>query len=394
MALTAVVGQARAADGREAAAQATHRALEKLGRSPVGLGLVITSYDYPVPLVAGSVSALLGDAPIWGFSTSAELTNDGRAQRSVIVGLLSGSDLQARADWWPGFSDDSRGVTQKMAQALQLYQSSGALLAVADGINGDARQLCAALPAGNYALAGGLAGGDLRRARTFQIGGRQNGNGGLAAALLTGKLAMGVGQGHGWLPVGVHFRVTRARGPWVRSLDSRSAAESYARYLGYKPREWGFPPLNELVRLYPLGIEQAAGGGRLTDKENLLLRAPLRIENDGSLRMNTTIPEGSVGHLMVGSIDACLQAVQDAAGQARQALGNARPVLALVLLDVAWQMLFEAQPGAEINALRDVLGPDLPVAGGYTFGQIARNSAGVPELFNQEIQVILFGEPA
>ena len=41
MALLAVVGQAQALEGREAAAQATHRALEQLGRNPVSLGIIV-----------------------------------------------------------------------------------------------------------------------------------------------------------------------------------------------------------------------------------------------------------------------------------------------------------------------------------------------------------------
>jgi hypothetical protein len=62
-----------------------------------------------------------------------------------------------------------------MANALQLFHAEGSLLLVADGFNGDAKQAYAALPAGEYRIAGCLAGGDLHQARTFQIGGRQAG---------------------------------------------------------------------------------------------------------------------------------------------------------------------------------------------------------------------------
>jgi hypothetical protein len=33
-----------------------------------------------------------------------------------------------------------------------------------------------------------------------------------------------------------------------------------------------------------------------------------------------------------------------------------------VLFDLAWQMLFESQPGAEIAAVQDVLGAEVPIA--------------------------------
>ena len=76
------------------------------------------------------------------------------------------------------------------------------------------------------------------------------------------------------------------------------------------------------------------------------------------------------------------------------ALGNAKPALALVLADVAWQMLFESQPGTELNPVREVLGADVPILGGYTLGQIIPGDASAPPRFlNQHLTVILVGEP-
>ena len=389
MAISAFVGTSQALSGREAATQASHRALEQVGRNPVFLGIVISSYHHPIQQVISGVSALVGDAPLIGFSTSAEITSEGLNHHSSIVVLLTGENATARADWWPDFGDDSHGVTQRMANALQLFHAEGSLLLVADGFNGDAKQACAALPAGDYRIAGCLAGGDLHQARTFQIGGRQAGTNGLAAAFITGNLVIGVGAAHGWQSVGAYFKVTSASGPWVRTLDNKPVAEIYSELFTYPARDWSFPPLNGIVRLFPLGLER-------NEQSSLLVRSPLRMESDGSLRMNTAIPEGSSAHILVGSTSNCLKAAKSAAQQAIQELGNARPVLALVIPDISWQKLFQATPGLEIQALRDVLGPDLPIVGGYTFGQIACLSEGndqkTPELLNQHIEVILFGE--
>jgi hypothetical protein len=389
MALSAVVGQAQALEGREAAAQATHRALDQVGRNPAVFGLIIASHYHSMQQVLSGAATLLGDTPLLGFSTTAEITNEGQSQRSVVVALLTGEGINVKADWWSGFGDDSRGATQRMAQALQLFHAEGTLLVVADGFNGDAKQLCAGLPAGEYNLAGCLAGGDLHHARTFQVGGRQAGSSGLAAALLSGKLVTSVGYAHGWQPVGTYYRVTRSQGPWVRALNEASVADTYASLFKYPARQWSFPPLNELVRLYPLGIEQKAS-------DPLLVRSPLRMETDGSLRMNTIVPEGATAHLLIGSVQNCMEAAHQAAQQALDALDGARPVLALIFADIAWQMLFESNAGQELEAIREVLG-DVPMAGGYTFGQIARTSSkdkkGAPELLNQQLEVVLFAAP-
>ena len=68
-------------------------------------------------------------------------------------------------------------------------------------------------------------------------------------------------------------------------------------------------------------------------------------------------------------------------------------VFALVLVDIAWQMLLKANPGAEIEAVRDILGANVPVAGGYTLGQIVSADDAPPKFLNQHIVVIAFGEP-
>lgn len=384
MPLSAVIGRGKAADGREAGAQAALQAVEQAGRNPVLFGIVIASHNLPFNQVISGAGALLGDVPLIGFSTSAEITSGGVQLRSVVVALLTGTDVSVRSEFFPGFGEDSRAVSKKMVQSILPTQPGGTLLLVADGFHGDPQDICQALPDGSCVVAGCLAGGELRQARTFQLGGRQTGSGGLAAAFLSGKIATGVGLAHGWQEVGAYFQITRVRGSWIRALNNRPAAEVYAQWLGYLPRDWSFPPLNELVRLYPLGIEQ-------DDASRFLIRSPMRMESDGSLRMHTAIPDGVAAHLMVGSAENCLKNAEKAASQALKALGKAKPILALVLPDISWQMLFETDPGAEISAVRKVLGHNVPVLGGYTFGQIA-NQQRSAELYNQHIEIICFGE--
>jgi hypothetical protein len=257
------------------------------------------------------------------------------------------------------------------------------LMVVSDGLNGDPALLCETLSGKGYSLMGALAGGDLSQGRTYQAGGRQSGSGGLSAGVLSGNIVMGVGAGHGWQPVGAMVRLSRVQGAWVRTLDGQPANEIYARMFGQAARDWLEPPLSNLVRLYPLGLD---------DDGSMTVRSPVHIEADGSLRMNSRLPEGRLVNLMVGTQASCLAAARQAAEQALNDLGPTRPRLALLMVDAAWQSLLEAQPGAELQAVRQVLGPGVPVFGGYTLGQIARLGYKTPaQLFNQHIVVALFG---
>jgi hypothetical protein len=234
-------------------------------------------------------------------------------------------------------------------------------------------------------VTGALSSGDLHTGNTYQIVGSQTGAGGMTAAFLRGGINVGVGADHGWDPVGNQFRVTRSRGFWLRTLDGRPASEAYANLFGYPARDWAFPPLSYLARLYPLGMEQ---------QEGLIVRAPIRVEADGSFRMNAVIRDGVDAFLLVGSRASCERAAKTAAQHALLKLGDAKPRLALVLVDVAWQMLLKAQPGAEIAAVQEILGESVPVAGGYTLGQvITADEESKPKFLNQHIVVIVFGEP-
>jgi hypothetical protein len=380
----AAIGQSWVVDGHQAGLEAARQALDKLGRAPVAFAWMIVSQAYQVDQALAGVTEVTGDAPILGFSTSAEISDAGRSRRSVLVGLLSGENIRGRSGWWSEFSQDGQACTQKMLAALHPDPNeSNMLLVVADGLGGSADLLSSSLADLRLPVSGCLASGDLVRGRTYQIGGRQSGSAGLSAAVLSGDLALGVGVAHGWQPIGALARITRLQGQWVRLMDNQLPSEVYARFFGYTARQWVYPPLNSMVRLYPLGFK---------DAESFVLRSPIRVEADGSLRMNSNLVEGALADLMVGTQADCEQACRQAAQQALSVLGGATPCLAVLLVDEAWQMLLELEPASEVNAVRAVLGKDIPILGGYTLGQIASGaSQGKSSLYNQHIAVMLFG---
>jgi len=358
MTLIATVGQAQAFDGKEAGLQATHKALQKLGMGTPSLAIVVASRYYDPKQIAKSVSSLLGDTPTIGFSSASALTKEGQTKNSVAVALLSSPDINVAEHWLPGYAQSGRETAtllRELATATQTEDKK--ILFFADGFNGDAEQMCLALTGAPLSLIGGLSSGNPHTGTTSQIAGTQAGSGSLAAAIMDGNLKIGVGSDHGWRPVGSQFRVTRSRGFWIRALDGRPASEAYSALFGYPARDWGFPPLNYLVRLYPLGIEQ--------EGQDLLVRSPLRVEADGSFRMNATMRD----------------------------LNGAKPKLVLILADISWQMLLKAQAGAEVAAVQDILGSDTPIIGGYTLGQVTPGKdESPPDFLNQHITVIAFGE--
>lgn len=387
MAFVAAVGRAKIIEAREAGMQAAYQALNKLGTVSPALALVIIPHRYDPQQVINGVVSMLSNVPTLGFSVSSGLTSEGAHSHSVVVGLLGGDDFQAETHWFPSYQQSGVDVAMKISELLGYEQSPvEQVLVFAGGMNASADDFCAHLPAG-LPVFGGLSSGDVLNDGGYQIAGVQSGSNGLAGAFLRGKFKLGVGFGHGWRPVGIHFGVTGVEGNLLHSLDGQVCSAAYSNVFGQSAHSWCMAPLNTLCRLYPLGFNQL-----YTDE--LLVRAPVRMDHGGDMHMNSNLQVGSDAYLLVGSPEDCLAAARTAAQDALAQLDGAKPVFALVLVDVAWQMLMQGQAGREIKAVAEVLGPDVPLAGGYTLGQILQpeNRTSQPRFLNQHIVVAVFSE--
>lgn len=381
----AVYGIGQGLDGRDAALQATQKALDQLGALRPALALAFAADDYDLSSVLTGLAALLGDTPLWGFSSLRPLAGDAEHPRSVVVALLTGSDLKAQTAWWPGHAADPVETARQALRALrsELVLPQGVLFA-ADGVNGSTESLCAGLADLPSGIAGCLASGGYSSGMTHLLAKNQSGSGALITAALHGRFRLSAACAHGWRDSGLTFTITRTRDVWVHTLDNQPAAEVYARFFGRSAREWAYPPLNELVRLYPFGTETYSGGP-------LTVHAPLRMEVDGSLRMSARVPDGAAAHLMIGDPQACLDAVEQAARRALDDLETARPMLALAFVDAAWLPLFGVQTERIPAAIQEALG-SIPVVGAYTLGQAARaRPAYPPEVYNQSVEIVLIG---
>ena len=382
----AVYGTAQGLDGRETAMKATQVALDQLGALKPVLVIPFVSEEFDTAEVLHGLVSLLGDTPLWGISTIRTLSGDCEQARTVVVALIAGNDLKATVYWYPGFAEDSqevaRQVTRILKQELILPQ---AVLIASDGVMGNLTPVCGSLTDVPVPVAGCMASGSYTSGKTYLYGKNMGGGGALAATLLSGRFRIGNGAGQGWQDTGLHFTVTKARDVWIQALDGKPVTEMYGQVFSRQAREWSFPPLNELVRLYPLGVEPALRSG------DLVLRSPLRVEVDGGMRMSAPVQEGSVVHLMVGDAESCLVAVEVAVRQALVDLGQARPLIALAFIDLAWTYLFENRPNQVAQTLQEALG-SIPLVGAYTLGQVQRSALNLaPVIYNQGITVQIIG---
>ncbi len=382
----AAYGIGQGLEGRNAAIQAAQKALDQLGALRPALALAFVAEEFDIADATAGLVALLGDTPLWGVSTIRPLAGENELPRSVVVVMLTGNDLKAQVQWWPTFSADSQETTRQVVRALRsdLVLPQAVLLA-ADGVNGNLTPLCSGLADLPSPVAGCLASGRYTSGKTELFAKGQSGSGALITAALGGRFSMAAAFGHGWHETGLHVRLSRTRDVWIQAIDDAPPVDFYSRYFGHSAREWAFPPLNELVRLYPFGIQPYPGS------PDVLLRSPLRVEVDGSLRMSAPIPAGATAHLMLGDPASCLASVEETARQAMRDLGSSHALVALAFVDLAWLQLFGVTASQIPGAIQEALG-SVPVVGAYTLGQILRPApSAAPEIFNQGIQIVLLG---
>ena len=379
-------GIGKGLEPRECARMAAQKALDCLGTTRPALAVALISQDLDIQQALSGLMGMLGTVPLWGFSTMAPFSNEGEHSHTVLVGLVAGSDLKAQVNFFPEYARDSQAAGRQLSQILQATGEIGGVLFAADGVNGNFLPAASAFAVAGCPVAGCLASGGYHLEMPRLIAGPQADTGAMATAILGGAFRLGIGMGHGWKPTGLRFQISRARDVWVQSLNGFAAAEAYSQVFGYSMREWSRPPLSTMVRLYPLGFQASPGS------DELVLRSPLHVEIDGSFRMNAPVPEGEGASLLAGDPDLCLAEVGKTVQRAVTALGTARPLMALVFVDLAWRMLFVGRGKDLIQALHIELG-DIPMLGCYTVGQIARlHSMTLPQQLNQHLMVVLLGE--
>lgn len=360
----------------EAAVKLTHQALARLTQEPRAVFL-FGSQEYDLVSMVGPLHVFLGPVPVWGMNLYRVWGQDGSPLRLLGVGILAGDAVQAEAHWYPTLEEAEATEARLDAEA----SDKGLLLLGMDAYTPRLPRWVHWLSGHRLPMYGAMMGGTLIMGRAQLCAGERGGMGGAALMRLDG-VSWSAAWDTGWAPSGLLVEVTESRAERVYRLDGKLAAERLGDIFGRSPRQWSYPPLRYMARLYPLAVESRAGWEWF---------APLEVETDGSLRMTLPLRRGRTAHVMVGSATECLQAARNAARQALERL-QAPPKGALLLVDWAWAQLFWARPDEIYRAVREVLGPEVPIMGGYTAGPVAfEPTQGHFQVLDDHLLLVLLG---
>ena len=368
--VTAAMGWSTKVNATEAGKEAAEAAWGRLSSPQPQLALVFgSSWFDQVPLLEG-VRSVLGATPLVGESTAGEIVPGGPLSHSCVVMLLAGNALSCSIGVGTDIDRAPRAAGQQAASAaVREFHGSPrkGLLLLGDGLATSYADVVRGLQevlGTSFLIVGGMAGDDSRYEQTYQYAQDAVVSKAVIGVLLGGPLTIGVGIEHGFAPISKPRRITRSHANVLFELDHQPAASVYEEYFGasllQRIREEG---TTRQHIAYPLGIQ-------CESTDQWLLRNVVSFRPDGSLSCSGEISEGSWLQLMIGGRELALEAASRAAQSAIGLLN--RIACVLVFVSVIRRKLFGAQHAAmEITRIREVIGPSVPLAGCYTYGEQA-----------------------
>jgi hypothetical protein len=342
----------------------------------------------PAAVLAG-VGEVAAGIPLIGCSSRTVIGAGGTSDDAVVVVALGGPGFAARTA--VGYSATA-AQRQAGAQAAACAKTIGAtgdnrhrvLVLLTDGLAPHQEEIIAGVygvVGASVPLVGGSATPDPLSGGTFQLCDDKAYTDAVVGAEIISDGAFGIGLGHGWHTVGDRLIVTEADHGVVRTLDDQPAVATYLSRLGADQHLHADPAaFHQFARTRPIGLPRRAG----IEVRNVSSTEFLR---QGWLSSSGEIPDSALVWLMEGDEDSALHAATDACRTALQALHGA-PALGLIAFDCISRADLFGPAGMlrELDAMR-VAAPPAPVAGLYTWGEIARTH-GIHGFHNQTLVVL------
>lgn len=325
-------------------------------------------------------------AELFGCSTAGEIAGTRVHDDALVITGVRFSGTRVRsAQVSIEDPSGSRRAGAELARRLA-GEELAHVMVLSDGLHVNGSELVAgltaSLPAG-VTITGGLAADGDRFGETLVVGS----DGATAQAIVAlgwygRNLRVHCASLGGWDPFGPERLVTNARGNLLFELDGHPALDLYRSYLGEYAA--GLPATG---LLFPLSVREPGS-------ETPVVRTILGIDEEArSLTFAGDIPQGSVARLMTANLD---RLVDGAAGAATRCVDGA-PLpgcqLAILISCVGRRLVLKQRVEEELEAVRDILGPEPHLTGFYSYGEISPFTPNARcELHNQTMTITTFDE--
>ena len=377
------LGHSADEDARTAGTAAADAALRG---ADAKLLVVFCSDSYDLEVLLAGVRERGGTTPLIGCSTAGEIATGGPGDAGVVVMALGGPGFSVRTAAAGCAPHGLRAAGAEAAACLAEVEERPyrVLLLLTDGLAGDQQEIVRGaygVVGAGVPLVGGCAGDDLKMQATFQLHDEEVLRNSVVAAAIASDAPLGVGVRHGWRRVGEPMLVTRSSDNRVYSLDDRPALDVYLEHLD-APAEARSDP-GEFTRFaltHPLGL------GRRSGEDHVRFVGEADFE-ERSLVCIAEVPQGATAWFMEGDDESVLEATDAACAAALAPLDGHVP-LGVLAFDCIARRGVLGDEGIRTEVERVALrAGNAPVAGFYTYGEIARTS-GVSGFHNQTLVLL------
>lgn len=386
------VGIGMGSNAMKAATEACTQALLGLPNNKAELLIVFGSVSLDQDKLIEGITKTSPDSLVVGCSTAGELSSEGfSTEKSVVVLAITSDQIK----FWGGIGhhilwNPLRAGEECMEQIE--YDSRGYItsaLVFLDVISGNGDQaLLGAIErlGNNFPLWGGAAADDLLFFETYQYFKDKAYSGSIVSLGLSGDFHVAGTIMHGFLPIGVSRTVTKSKDLVLHELDGKPASSIYQEYFGEEHlHELHEGLLPSLAISYPLGVF-------FPESDEVVLRNPVSVEKDGTMKFTSAIPVGSEVRLMISDIEQALETTELAANKVLDQLGGRKPKAIIVISSIARKKLLGAQANEEIVIIQRILGRDVPIVGYYSYGQVGGHIDGKLPLHNGSILIWALAE--
>ena len=380
-------------DSRKAGHEAAQVALEKLHAASPAILLVFASIQYNQEELLKGVREVAPDALVVGGSAAGEIVSWSTVFDGVNVMAIAADTIRFVTGLGEGVAKDSFEAGAKAAK--QVVEKGGGkpdlFIMLPDGMTGNGAAIVDGVKSvlgENASIIGGSLGDDYRFQKTFEYYQDTVFTDVVVGVGLYGKFSYGFGIKHGWEPVGLPLKVTKAEGVVLKEVDGKPALDVYKEYFGKDAAELVKEPLARMAYTYPIGLA-------VQGSDELLIRDPVIANEKGEITMAAAIPEGTMIRLMIGDRDKAIAAAKEAAEVAISQLNGAEPKCILMFNCMARNKLLGVRCHEENQTVLQVIGKDVPMAGFYTYGEQGPllGKKGTPAYFhNETMTLVVIGE--
>lgn len=350
--------------------------------------ILLAAPHHDLGAAAAALTQQWPDTPLVGCSTAGEIAPGGATLDALVVWALGGTGIRVSTGHGESAKLGLRQAALEAARCLEHLerQEHTVLVLLSDGLAGDQMEVVrGAYDIANIdvPLVGGCAGDNLAMHQTRQIHGNEVFSGAVVAAAISSERPLGVGVSHGWTPLSEPMLVTESRSTLLSKLDDRPALDVYLEFFNPPEAVCRDPQaFADFAATHPIGI-------RRRDRIEMRHITGFDLERR-ALVMVAEVPQGGLAFLTEGDYDSVLQAAAESARTAIDALGEVQPVGLLLFDCVSRRSVFgEQQLQEETNLINRCCG-GIPMAGFYTYGEIARTK-GSGGFHNQTLVTLAVG---